>query len=122
LLDLCGGQGAERASAALIAAGVIAAAPAAATGLADWAALHRHQQRVGLVHAISQAAATTLFAGSLLARSAGRRGTGRLLSAGGLTAATAGGYLGGHLALRLGAGASHAEPIGHLAALGWHDL
>jgi nitrite reductase/ring-hydroxylating ferredoxin subunit len=33
-----------------------------------------------------------------------------------------GAYLGGHLALRLGAGASHAEPIGHLAALGWHDL
>ena len=37
-------------------------------------------------------------------------------------AATAGAYLGGHLALRLGAGASHAEPIGHLAELGWNDL
>jgi nitrite reductase/ring-hydroxylating ferredoxin subunit/uncharacterized membrane protein len=122
LLDLCGGQGAERASATLIAAGIIAAVPAAATGLADWSALHRHQQRVGLAHAISQTAATALFAGSLLARAAGRRGTGYLLSAGGLAAATAGGYLGGHLALRLGAGASHAEPIGHLAALGWHDL
>ncbi len=122
LIDLCGGRGAGRASATLIAAGVIAALPAAATGLADWAALHRHQQRVGLVHAISQASATALFAGSLLARAAGRRRTGYLLSAGGLTAATAGAYLGGHLALRLGAGASHAEPIGHLAALGWHDL
>ena len=122
LLDLCGGQGAERASATLIAAGIIAAVPAAATGLADWSALHRHQQRVGLAHAISQTAATALFAGSLLARAAGRRGTGYLLSAGGLAAATAGGYLGGHLALRLGAGASHAEPIGHLAALGWTDL
>jgi nitrite reductase/ring-hydroxylating ferredoxin subunit/uncharacterized membrane protein len=122
LLDLCGGRGAGRASATLIAAGVIAAVPAAATGLADWSALHRHQQRVGLAHAISQAAATTLFAGSLLARAAGRRGAGYLLSAGGLAAAAAGAYLGGHLALRLGAGASHAEPIGHLAALGWHDL
>jgi nitrite reductase/ring-hydroxylating ferredoxin subunit len=122
LLDLCGGRGAERASATLIAAGVITAVPAAATGLADWSALHRHQQRVGLAHAISQTAATTLFAGSLLARAAGRRGAGYLLSAGGLAAATAGAYLGGHLALRLGAGASHAEPIGHLAVLGWHDL
>lgn len=122
LLDLCGGRGAQRASATLIAAGVIAAVPAAATGLADWSALHRHQQRVGLVHAIAQTAATALFAGSLLARAAGRRATGYLLSAAGLTAATAGGYLGGHLALRLGAGASHAEPIGHLAALGWNDL
>jgi nitrite reductase/ring-hydroxylating ferredoxin subunit/uncharacterized membrane protein len=122
LLDLCGGRGAERAAATLIGAGVIAAVPAAATGLADWSALHRHQQRVGLVHAIAQTAATALFAGSLLARAAGRRGTGYLLSAAGLTAATAGGYLGGHLALRLGAGASHAEPIGHLVALGWNDL
>ena len=36
--------------------------------------------------------------------------------------ATAGSYLGGHLALRLGAGTSHAEPVGHLSGLGWHDL
>jgi nitrite reductase/ring-hydroxylating ferredoxin subunit/uncharacterized membrane protein len=122
LIDLCGGRGAERAAATLIAAGVITAVPAAASGLADWSALHRHQQRVGLAHAIAQAAATALFTGSLLARAAGARRAGYLLSAGGLAAATAGGYLGGHLALRLGAGASHAEPIGHLAGLGWHDL
>jgi nitrite reductase/ring-hydroxylating ferredoxin subunit/uncharacterized membrane protein len=122
LLDLRGGPGADRAAATLVAAGVAAAVPAVATGLADWSALHSHQQRVGLVHAISQAGATMLFAGSLLARNAGQHGKGKLLSAGGLLAATAGSYLGGHLALRLGAGASHAEPIGHLAALGWHDL
>ena len=59
----------------------------------------------------------------LAARPGGRAARqGRLLSAGGLLAATAGAYLGGHLALRLGAGVSHAEPISHLAALGWHDL
>ncbi len=122
LLDLFGGRGADHAAATLVAAGVATSLPAAATGLADWSALHRHQQRVGLVHAISQASATMLFAGSLLARAAGQRGKGRLLSGGGLLVATAGAYLGGHLALRLGAGASHAEPIGHLAAVGWHDL
>ena len=122
LLDLRGGPGAERAARTLVAAGVATAVPAAATGLADWSALHSHQQRVGLVHAVSQAGATTLFAGSLVARTTGRHRPGRLLSAGGLLAATAGAYLGGHLALRLGAGASHAEPIGHLAALGWHDM
>lgn len=122
LLDLRGGPGAERAATTLVAAGVAAAVPAAATGLADWSALHSHQQRVGLVHAAAQTGATTLFAGSLLARAAGRHRRGKLLSAGGLLAATAGAYLGGHLALRLGAGVSHAEPIGHLAALGWHDL
>lgn len=120
LLDLF--RGSERASGTLVAAGLLGALPSAATGLADWSALHRHQQRVGLVHAISQAGATTLFGASLLARAAGRTGNGKVLSAGGLAVATVGAYLGGHLALRLGAGASHAVPIDHLAGLGWHDL
>jgi nitrite reductase/ring-hydroxylating ferredoxin subunit/uncharacterized membrane protein len=124
LLDWLGGRGreAERASATLLAAGVAAALPAAATGLADWSALHTHQQRVGLAHAIAQAGATLLFAGSLLARAAGRRRPGVALAAGGLATATVGGYLGGHLAMRLGAGSSHAESVGHLAAIGWQDL
>ncbi len=120
LLDLF--RGTDRAAGTLVAVGLAAAVPSAATGLADWSALHRHQQRVGLVHAISQAGATMLFGASLLARVTGRRGDGKLLSASGLAVATVGAYLGGHLALRLGAGASHAEPIDHLAALGWHDL
>jgi nitrite reductase/ring-hydroxylating ferredoxin subunit/uncharacterized membrane protein len=124
LLDWLGGRGreAERASATLVAVGVAAALPAAATGLADWSALHTHQQRVGLAHAIAQAGATLLFAGSLLARASGRHGNGVALAAGGLATATVGGYLGGHLAMRLGAGSSHAESVGHLAAIGWQDL
>jgi nitrite reductase/ring-hydroxylating ferredoxin subunit len=120
LLDLF--PGTERAVRTLIAAGLASSLPATATGLADWSALHRHQQRVGLVHAASGACAATLFSASLIARASGLGRVGKLLSAGGLTAATIGGYLGGHLALRLGAGASHAEPIGHLAGLGWHEL
>jgi nitrite reductase/ring-hydroxylating ferredoxin subunit/uncharacterized membrane protein len=120
ILDLFGGT--ERAAAVLIAAGVAGTAPAAATGLADWSALHRDQQRVGLVHAVTQASAATLFLGSLAARASGRTGYGRALSASGLALATAGAYLGGHLALRLGAGTSHAEQVSHLSGLGWHDL
>jgi nitrite reductase/ring-hydroxylating ferredoxin subunit/uncharacterized membrane protein len=120
LLDLF--PGTERAAQTLIAAGIASSLPATATGLADWSALHRHQQRVGLVHAASGACAATLFSASLLARVTGFTRAGKVLSASGLTAATVGGYLGGHLALRLGAGASHAEPIGHLAGLGWHDV
>jgi nitrite reductase/ring-hydroxylating ferredoxin subunit/uncharacterized membrane protein len=120
LLDLF--RGADRASRMLIAAGVAGSAPAAATGLADWSALHTDQQRVGLAHAMCQASAATLFLGSLAARAGGRQGYGRLLSASGLAVATLGSYLGGHLALRLGAGTSHAEQISHLAGLGWHDL
>jgi nitrite reductase/ring-hydroxylating ferredoxin subunit len=120
LLDLF--RGTERASRLLIGAGVAGVLPAAVTGLADWSALHRDQQRVGLVHAACQAAAAALFLGSLTARAGGRTGSGRLLSGGGLAVATAGSYLGWHLALRLGAGASHAEPVSHLSGLGWHDL
>jgi nitrite reductase/ring-hydroxylating ferredoxin subunit/uncharacterized membrane protein len=120
LLDLF--RGPDRASRLLIGAGVAATGPAAATGLADWSALHNDQQRVGLVHAVCQAGAATLFAGSLAARAAGRGRYGRWLSGSGLVMATAGSYLGGHLALRLGAGASHAEQVSHLSGLGWHDL
>lgn len=120
LLDLF--RGTQRASGTLVAAGLAFALPSAATGLADWSALHRHQQRVGLVHMVTQAGATTMFGASLLARLAGRHGNGKALSASGLALASVGAYLGGHLALRLGAGVSHAEQIDHLASLGWHDL
>jgi nitrite reductase/ring-hydroxylating ferredoxin subunit/uncharacterized membrane protein len=120
LLDLF--RGTDRASRVLIGAGVAVTVPAAATGLADWSALHTGQQRVGLVHAVCQASAATLFLGSLAARASGRTRYGQLLSGGGLAVATAGSYLGGHLALRLGAGASHADQVSHLSGLGWHDL
>src|SRR5215472_16508358 len=102
--------------------GLAGTLPAAAAGLADYASLHREQQRVGLVHAASGAGASALFAASLLARMAGRDNGGRLLALGGLAAVTTGGFLGRHLAFGLGAGASHAEPVAHLTALGWHDL
>lgn len=118
VLDLV--PGSERASRVLIALGLAGTVPAAAAGLADWSCLHREQQRVGLTHAASVTGASAMFAASLLARSAGRGG--RLLTLGGLATLTAGTYLGRHLAYPMGAGASHAEPVAHLAPLGWHDL
>ena len=103
-------------------------------GRGDGAARRRHRpgRLVGAAHRTSSGSgwctrpsrpgATLLFGGSLLARRAGRRGAGTALAVGGLATATVGGYLGGHLAMRLGAGSSHAEQIGHLAAIGWQDL
>jgi nitrite reductase/ring-hydroxylating ferredoxin subunit len=120
LLDLM--PGTDRASEALVAAGLAGAVPVALTGAADWSALHLEQQRVGLVHSLGTAAATGLFAASLIARLRGRKKGGKMLSATGLVALFGGTYLGGHLAFRLGAGASHAESITHLGPLGWHDL
>lgn len=112
----------ERASRILIAAGLAAAVPTALTGITDWSALHREQQRVGLVHALGTGTATIFYAASLVARGRGRHGTGKALGFTGLTALLAGGYLGGHLAFRQAAGANHAESIAHLVPLGWHDL
>jgi nitrite reductase/ring-hydroxylating ferredoxin subunit/uncharacterized membrane protein len=120
LLDLV--PGTERASRILVAAGLAGAIPTMGTGLADWSALHREQQRVGLAHAAGTVTATALYAGSLVARLRGRNGLGKLLGLAGLTAAGAGAYLGGHLAFRLAAGANHAESVTHLVPLGWHDL
>jgi hypothetical protein len=68
--------GSQRASRALIALGLAGSVPAAAAGLADWSALHREQQRVGLAHGAANASAWTLFAGSLAARAAGREASG----------------------------------------------
>ena len=114
--------GSRRASQVLIALGLAGSVPAAAAGLADWSSLHQEQQRVGVAHAAANAGAMALFAGSLLARTTGRHAGGRALALGGLAALTASTYLGRHLAFPLGAGASHAESVTHLAPLGWHDL
>jgi nitrite reductase/ring-hydroxylating ferredoxin subunit len=114
--------GTERASQTLVAVGLAGAVPTALTGLADWSALHREQQRVGLVHALGIAAASGLYAASLVARSQGRTAGGKALGFAGLSTLLAGGYLGGHLAFRQAAGANHAESVAHLVPLGWHDL
>src|SRR5690606_38904739 len=111
-----------RASRALIATGLGTALPTAAAGITDWSTLHLEQQRVGVFHALSNLAAAALYTGSLLMRLGGRERTGRVLAFAGLGAVSIGGFLGGHLAYRQAAGANHAESVGHLTLLGWHDL
>ncbi|MGW4524989.1 DUF2231 domain-containing protein [Amycolatopsis sp. NPDC004378] len=88
----------------LVAAGLLATPPAIALGWAEYADLDARQRRVGLVHAGCNAAATTLFGASYLARTRGRVAGGRLLGALGLAVASAGGAWGGHLAYAQGAG------------------
>ncbi|MCP9981634.1 Rieske (2Fe-2S) protein [Actinomadura madurae] len=63
-----------------------------------------------------------LYSASLLARYQGRDAAGRAFGFAGLGALFAGTYLGGHLAFRQAAGASHADQLAHLVPLGWHDL
>src|SRR4051794_35543366 len=109
VLDLLPGTG--HASTTLIATGCAAAVPTALTGWADWSELHGPQQRVGLVHAAANVVALGLYAGSLAARRNGRTLRGKALALAGLGAATAGGYLGGHLVFRQASGANHGADI-----------
>ncbi len=115
LLDWIGGQGSQSASDRLILAGVLAAGATAATGWSDWADAEQRNpavRRSGLVHAAVNVTATALMIGSLLARTRGARGRGRLLSLAGSGALGAGGWLGGHLSYTLGAGVTASSRFG----------
>jgi len=107
LLDLLGGESSEEASDLLLGIGLAAAAPTVVSGWSEWADStvgNRPVSRVGIVHALSNATAVTLYAGSLLARRRGARRAGKLLGLAGAGALGVGGYLGGHLSYVQGIG------------------
>lgn len=104
MLDAVGGPRSRTAADRLIAIGIVAALPTAATGVADWGDTRPKERRVGLVHAAANTTALALFSGSLLARRRGRRARGIGLSLAGAGALGVGGYLGGHLVLARGLG------------------
>jgi nitrite reductase/ring-hydroxylating ferredoxin subunit len=108
LLDWLGGSESRSASRRLIGIGLLSAAPVVASGASDWGDTEVASdtvRRVGVVHAASNAVASSLFAASWAAR---RRGDdGRLLALAAATALTAGGYLGGHLSFAEGVGVDH---------------
>ncbi|TDL43070.1 Rieske 2Fe-2S domain-containing protein [Kocuria rosea] len=102
VLDLAGGPSTARAADVLVAAGLAAAVPTAATGLNDWSDTQGADRRIGLVHATANSVALTFYAASLAARLRGRRGAGRALALVGYGCVTGGGYLGGHLVFARG--------------------
>jgi nitrite reductase/ring-hydroxylating ferredoxin subunit/uncharacterized membrane protein len=106
ILDVAGGPDGEAAD-RLIAVGILAALPTAATGLSDWSDAEPGNdgvRRVGAVHALGNVAALGLQVGSLAARRRGARGRGVLLSLGANALLGLTGYLGGHLTLAQGIG------------------
>ena len=107
LLDFVGGRRAQPAADVLVAVGIASAVPTAASGLSDWSDLGDADRRIGLVHATANGVALTCYVMSLAARRRGRRPAGVMLGIAGATAATAGGFLGGHLVYRRGAGVDH---------------
>jgi nitrite reductase/ring-hydroxylating ferredoxin subunit/uncharacterized membrane protein len=106
LLDLTGRAETRTAAQHLTGLGVLAAVPTIVSGAADWVALGEasRPRRVGAVHAVANGTATVLYAASWLARRKGGHTKGVALGMAGAAAATAGGFLGGHLAYRNGAG------------------
>ena len=114
-----GRPGTEQAARRLAAFGVLAVAPAALAGAADWSEQHEQQMRVGVVHLLAVTAAAGLYGASL---AAGNSRCGRGLRFAGLAVAGAGGLLGGHISFRQAGGVNHAEAVPHLVEPGWHDV
>ncbi len=107
LLDLIGGRGAQPAVEKLLAVGILAALPTAASGLTDWADStvgDPASRRVGSVHAVANSAALALYTASLVARRRGRKHGGVMLALAGGGALGLGGLLGGHLSYARGLG------------------
>jgi uncharacterized membrane protein len=104
ILDLLGGDSAQSSADLLIIVGLAAALPTAISGWTDWSRTDKKQQRVGLVHAVANVSAVSLFALSLRKRRRDRRNVGKLLSLAGAGSMGAAAYLGGHLSFARGAG------------------
>jgi nitrite reductase/ring-hydroxylating ferredoxin subunit/uncharacterized membrane protein len=106
-LDWLGGERGAEAADWLVGLGVLSAFPTAAAGLNDWATLGGPTRRLGFVHGTTNVIATGLFGASWVERRAGRRMVGRLLALAGYVTVGVGGFLGGHLSFRRGAGVDH---------------
>jgi nitrite reductase/ring-hydroxylating ferredoxin subunit/uncharacterized membrane protein len=107
LLDLLAPGGDGSASEKLIALGLAAYLPTAATGANDWAdsePVDATVRRTGLVHAGTNAVASLLYVASWRARRRGGRRRGAALGFAGLGVLMVGGYLGGHLSMSKGVG------------------
>ncbi|HTX32920.1 MAG TPA: Rieske 2Fe-2S domain-containing protein [Solirubrobacteraceae bacterium] len=107
LLDLVAPDSDGIAAERLIALGLLTYLPTSATGFNDWAdtePVDEGVRRVGLVHAVSNAAGATLYFASLGARRRGSRRLGAALGFLGMGVMGAGAYLGGHLTLTKGVG------------------
>jgi len=107
-LDLVGGRRSRPASRRLVAIGVATAVPTALSGLADWRDLGRAEQRVGVVHALSNSGGLALYLLSYRARRRGHHARGVAWGMMATGALTLGGLLGGHLSFRRMAGVNHA--------------
>lgn len=118
VLDLFAGSWARGAARRLVGAGVLAAVPAAVTGLAEFATLRDPADRVAAAHATTNTVALLMQLQSFRARGRGAPLKGIAWSLAGNTVASIGGSLGGHLALARHVASRHPE----FGAPEYHDL
>lgn len=123
VLDLFGNRGADR----LVAMGIAAALPTAATGAVNWADFDDAKpRRVGIVHAAANTVALLCHVASYRNRRRGRRLRAKAWSTAGLGALGVGGFLGGHLAYGQGIGVLRTawddRPEGWVDALPFDSL
>lgn len=97
VLDLAGGREARGPAQRLVGLGLLTALPTALTGWAEWTGTGPREQRVGVVHAVSNVVAVGLFTASWRARRADRHVAGVALGLAASSALGVGGFLGGHL-------------------------
>jgi nitrite reductase/ring-hydroxylating ferredoxin subunit/uncharacterized membrane protein len=91
--------------------GLLTSVPAALSGATDWSETHGKAQRVGAVHGILNLGAAALYAGSLAARRAERRGIGKALGFLGFGMVLVSAYLGGELSYAQRVGVNHAPDV-----------
>jgi nitrite reductase/ring-hydroxylating ferredoxin subunit/uncharacterized membrane protein len=109
VLDVLGGEDAQKGSEILVGLGTLAAVPTAVTGLSDLSdVVGKPERSIGSLHALGNTSALLLYAMSYLARRRGNQAMGKGLGLLGAATATASAYLGGHLVYRKGIGPNQA--------------
>src|SRR3954447_25895349 len=111
LLEIRGDSNYQSGADFAILLGLLTAVPAAITGATDWSDTQGKPQRVGAVHGILNLGAAALYAGSLAARRAERRGIGRALGFLGFGLILVTSYLGGELSYSQKIGVNHAPDV-----------
>jgi hypothetical protein len=91
VLDVIGGRRGRAPADVLVAIGLASAVPTALAGAADWSDTHGADQRVGVVHAVSNAVGLAFYASSLRARARGARARGAARPGHGKTSVNRGG-------------------------------
>lgn len=111
--------GGDRAARALLGLSVLSSLPAAAAGVADAGRANPEHTRVATLHAGLNAVGLALTAVGWRRH---RDGQGKLSTLAACAAVAAGGYVGGHLSFRMGAGANHTAGVADRLPVEWQDL